>query len=42
MASVKAKKKKAARNLVIIKSHHISTSEIRRILAAKAAIELKK
>jgi hypothetical protein len=42
MASAKAKKKKAARNSVITKSHHISTSEVRRILAAKAAIELKK
>jgi len=42
MASVKAKKKKAARNSVIIKSYYISTSEIKRILAAKAAIELKK
>ena len=42
MASAKAKKKKAARNSVITKSHHISTSKIRQILAAKAAIELKK
>jgi len=42
IASAKAKKKKAVRNSVITKSHHISTSKIRRILAAKAAIELKK
>ena len=42
MASVKAKKKKVVRNSVITKLHYISTSKIRRILAAKAAIELKK
>jgi len=41
-ASAEAKKKRAARNSVLTKSHHISTAEIQRILDAKALIEHKK
>jgi len=42
MATATARKKRAERNLVLTKSHHISTAEIRRIMDAKAAIERKK
>ena len=42
MATVIAKKKRAERNSVLIKSHYISTAEIRRIIDAKATIERKK
>ena len=38
--TIRAKKKRAARNSVLIKLHHISTAKIRQILDAKAAVEL--
>jgi len=42
MATATARKKRAERNSVLTKSHHISTAEIRRIIDAKVAIERKK